>query len=197
MAFDEEHPFLHADLDPRPPQRRLTLGQKWRRKALSELVPLIWGENCCTSEWYAAVADIFGQPLVYPAETSAASQADLLIITGHVTEKAVPSLLAVVQAMPVPHFVIAAGACTQIGDEQTVTQKNLKNKTETKAEHKPDAKNEQAAFNLPAHGRALADIVPVDIVIPGCPPTPQAFAQGIALLKKMIKAGYRGQGIWQ
>jgi len=181
MAFDEEHPFLHPDLDPRPAQKHLRLGQKWRRKALSELVPLVWGENCCTSEWYTAVADIFGHALVYPGETLAPAQADLLIITGHVTEKAVPALQAIVDAMPVPHFVMAVGACTQIGDSSCEVRKSTK-AAETKME------------TSAGRGRALADIIPVDVVIPGCPPTPQALAQGIALLQQLIKAGHRGQG---
>ena len=184
MAFDEEHPFLHPDLNPLPAKKHLTLGQKWQRKAFRELVPLVWGENCCTSEWYTAVADIFGHALVYPGETWAPAQADLLIITGHVTEKAVPALRAIIDAMPLPHFVIAAGACSQLGERNA------------KAKDKNEA-GPSAGAPLAKLGRALADIVPVDVVIPGCPPTPQAFAQGIMLLQKMIMAGYRGQGIWQ
>ncbi|MBP5295855.1 MAG: hypothetical protein J6Y94_00815, partial [Bacteriovoracaceae bacterium] len=117
MAFDDEHPYLHADLNPLPPPRHLKWRERWQWKARSNLVPILWGENCCTAEWYAAVADIFGHCMVYPQEATVSPQADLLIITGHISEKAVPSLLALDQAMPHPHFVMAVGACTQLGDQ--------------------------------------------------------------------------------
>ena len=235
MALDEEHPFLEADLNPLPPPRHIGWGEKWRCKALSTLVPMVWGENCCSSEWYTAVADIFGHYLVYSQETTAPTQADLLIITGHVSEKAVPSLLALVRAMPDPHFVMAVGACTQLGEpclplpagcttEQVIQQayavdghlgaRKSKSKDKIKEKNKDhgreknrEAEGEEesnatsADLNLGREkgennvflARPLSQIIPVDIVIAGCPPTPQALAQGVRLLETMIKAGYRGQ----
>ena len=219
MALDDEHPFLDAALNPLPPVQHVGWRERWRRKALSTLVPLVWGENCCSSEWYAAVADIFGHYLVYPQETTAPTQADLLIVTGHVTEKAVPDLLDLVAAMPDPHFVMAVGACTQLGDERVslaneaqrasiiaqayaprpAERRKEKNKAKSKAQEKAapsgwavEQRETTAASSL-FLARPLDQIIPVDVVVAGCPPTPQALVQGVRLLEAMIKAGYRGQ----
>lgn len=81
--------------------------------------------------------------------------ADVLLVTGPVTRNMSEALLRTYQAIPAPKWVVAAGACAYDG-------------------------------GLFAGGYAclggVAAVVPVDLYIPGCPPTPTAFLKGLLAL---------------
>jgi len=81
--------------------------------------------------------------------------ADVMLVTGPVTRNMQEALQRTYDAMPAPKWVVAAGACARDG-------------------------------GLYAGGYACLDgvaaVIPVDLAIPGCPPTPTALLKGLLAL---------------
>lgn len=86
--------------------------------------------------------------------------ADVLVVTGPVTNQCKPRLKMIYQQMPSPKFVVAVGACACSGGIF------------------------QGCYGV--SGR-LDEIIPVDVYIPGCSPKPEAIVQGIAKLLGKLK----------
>jgi Ni,Fe-hydrogenase III small subunit len=78
--------------------------------------------------------------------------ADVLLVTGAITTRMQPALLTAFEAMPEPRLVAAFGDCA-LG-------RNLLGQADQ-------------------HAGALEQILPVDLRIPGCPPTPTAIAAAL------------------
>lgn len=85
--------------------------------------------------------------------------ADVLLVTGPIVPQMKDPLLRAWEAMPRPRFVLAAGTCPIYG----------------------------APFDFGySGGYGLNDLLPVDVFVPGCPPTPAAFIHGLLLLTDRI-----------
>ena len=90
-------------------------------------------------------------------------QADLMIVSGRVSQKMAPVLREIYDQMPEPKWVIAMGDCASCG----------------------------GVFNNYALIQGVDKIVPVDVYVPGCPPRPEALIDSILKLKAEIGKGLR------
>lgn len=132
----------------------------WARQG--SLWPMTFGIACCAIEMMSAGAgrfdlDRFGAGAFRPSPR----QADLMIVAGTVTYKMASRVRRLYEQMPEPKYVIAMGACTIAGGPY---------------------------FEYGYHVvRGVDLIVPVDVYIPGCPPRPEAFLEGIMRLQEKIR----------
>lgn len=130
----------------------------WGR--LSSIWPLSFGTACCAIEMMVTASshnDIsrFGMEIFRPSPR----QADLIIVSGTVTQKMAPRLKRLYEQMPSPKYVIAMGSCAISGG--------------------PFVKSYSVV-------NGVDKVIPVDIYIPGCPPRPEALLYGILKLREKI-----------
>src|SRR3982750_3337359 len=130
----------------------------WSRE--KSLWPATFGLACCAIEMMAASAASYDIAR-FGSEVFRASprQADLMIVSGRVSQKMAPVLREIYDQMPEPKWVIAMGDCASCG----------------------------GVFNNYALVQGVDKIVPVDIYVPGCPPNPDALIYGINQLQKKIQ----------
>jgi NADH-quinone oxidoreductase subunit B len=134
----------------------------WSRE--KSLWPATFGLACCAIEMMSASAATYDIAR-YGSEVFRASprQADLMIVSGRVSQKMGPVLREIYDQMAEPKWVIAMGDCASCG----------------------------GVFNNYALFQGVDKLVPVDVYIPGCPPRPEALIDGILKLKADIGKGIR------
>lgn len=88
-------------------------------------------------------------------------QADVLLVVGTISEKIAPVLLRIYEQMCNPKWVVAFGVCTCTG----------------------------GFYNNYATVQGIDWVIPVDVYIPGCPPRPETFLDGLMKLQKKIGSG--------
>ena len=129
----------------------------WAQK--NALWPATFGLACCAIEMMA-MANSRWDAARFGAEVFRASprQADLMIVSGRVSQKMAPVLKTIFNQMPEPKWVISMGACASCG----------------------------GIFNNYAIVQGVDRVVPVDVYVPGCPPGPEALLYGIIKLQEKI-----------
>jgi NADH-quinone oxidoreductase subunit B len=130
----------------------------WGRK--SSIWPLLFGLACCAIEMMAVGISRFDVAR-FGAELFRASprQADLMIVSGRVSNKMAPVLKRLYEQMPEPKWVIAMGDCASCG----------------------------GVFKNYAIVQGVDEVVPVDVYVAGCPPRPEALIHGIITLHEKVR----------
>lgn len=139
---------------------------RWAQK--SSMWPLTFGLACCAIEMMNLVAPRYDAAR-FGAEVFRASprQADLMIVSGRVANKMVPVIQQIYQQMAEPKWVVAMGACASSG----------------------------GVFDNYAVVQGVDRLIPVDIYVPGCPPTPDAVLDAILKLQDSIAKGRSKGGV--
>lgn len=124
--------------------------------------PLLFGLACCAIEMIATASSRYDMSR-FGMEVMRASprQADLLIVSGTVTKKMVVPIVRIYNQMPEPKYVLAMGACASGGGPF------------------------KEGYNVVS---GIDKYIPVDVYVPGCPPTPQALMHGFITLHKKIES---------
>ncbi len=128
----------------------------------NSLWPLPFGTACCAIEFMSMVSSHYDAAR-FGAEVVRFSprQADMLIVAGTIVDKQGPVLKKIYDQMPEPKYVVAMGACATSG-----------------------------GFYRAYHVmQGIDEVIPVDIWVPGCPPTPDGLMYGILKLAEKIKRG--------
>ncbi|KAB8207587.1 hypothetical protein BDV34DRAFT_223493 [Aspergillus parasiticus] len=130
----------------------------WARQ--SSLWPLSFGLACCAVEMMQVSMPRYDQDRLGIIFRASPRQSDVMVVAGTVTNKMGPALRQCYDQMPDPKWVISMGSCANGGGYYHYSYSVV---------------------------RGVDRIVPVDVYIPGCPPTPEAFLYGIFQLQKKMR----------
>merc|ERR1712003_553506 len=130
----------------------------WARKG--SLWPMTFGLACCAVEMMHAAAARYDLDRFGMIFRPSPRQSDVMIVAGTLCNKMAPALRRVYDQMPDPKWVISMGSCANGGGYYHYSYSVV---------------------------RGCDRIVPVDIYVPGCPPTAEALMYGLLQLQKKVK----------
>lgn len=122
--------------------------------------PMTFGLACCAVEMIHAYMSRYDLDRFGMIPRPSPRQSDVMIVAGTLTNKMAPALRKVYDQMPEPRWVVSMGSCANGGGYYHYSYSVV---------------------------RGCDRIVPVDIYVPGCPPTAEALVYGLLQLQKKIQ----------
>ena len=130
----------------------------WARSG--SLWPMTFGLACCAVEMMHSAASRYDMDRYGMLFRPSPRQSDVMIVAGTLTNKMAPALRRVYDQMPEPRWVLSMGSCPNGGGYYHYSY---------------------------AVVRGCDRVVPVDVYVPGCPPTAEALIYGLLQLQKKIR----------
>ncbi|XP_015592499.1 uncharacterized protein LOC107266490 [Cephus cinctus] len=130
----------------------------WGRKG--SIWPMTFGLACCAVEMMHIAAPRYDMDRYGVVFRASPRQSDVIIVAGTLTNKMAPALRKIYDQMTEPRWVISMGSCANGGGYYHYSYSVV---------------------------RGCDRIIPVDIYVPGCPPTAEALLYGILQLQKKVK----------
>ncbi len=149
----------HTGRDGTPGFLLTTLDEAVRAAKTGSLWYLTFGLACCAVEMMHTAAARYDFDRFGMLPRASPRQADLMIIAGTLTNKMAPALRRAYDAMAEPRWVLSMGSCANGGGYYHYSYSVV---------------------------RGCDRIVPVDVYVPGCPPTPEALLYGVLQLQAKV-----------
>ncbi|KIM69338.1 hypothetical protein SCLCIDRAFT_1208736 [Scleroderma citrinum Foug A] len=130
----------------------------WARQG--SIWPMTFGLACCAVEMMHMAAARYDQDRLGVVFRASPRQSDVMIVAGTLTNKMAPALRKVYDQMPEPRWVVSMGSCANGGGYYHYSYSVV---------------------------RGCDRIVPVDIYVPGCPPTAEALLYGMLQLQRKMR----------
>ncbi len=130
----------------------------WARTG--SLWPMTFGLACCAVEMIHAYMSRYDLDRFGVVPRPSPRQSDVIIVAGTLTNKMAPAFRKVYDQMAEPRYVISMGSCANGGGYYHYSYSVV---------------------------RGCDRVVPVDVYVPGCPPTAEALVYGVMQLQKKIK----------
>jgi NADH-quinone oxidoreductase subunit B len=130
----------------------------WARSG--SLWPMTFGLACCAIEMMQAYVSRYDLDRFGVVPRASPRQSDVIIVAGTLCNKMAPAFRRVYDQMAEPRYVISMGSCANGGGYYHYSYSVV---------------------------RGCDRVVPVDVYVPGCPPTAEALVYGILLLQKKIR----------
>lgn len=137
----------------------------WARSG--SMWPMSFGLACCAVEMMHAGASRYDLDRFGLLFRPSPRQSDVMIVAGTLCNKMAPAMRKVYDQMPEPKYVISMGSCANGGGYYHYSYSVV---------------------------RGCDRVVPVDVYVPGCPPTAEALVYGVIQLQNKIK---RESTIWR